>query len=109
VLVGCRGTTEGFDANWDQKGGTFDPAERVALASARAKFAAGETEAARREFVDQQARDPENIEVGVWLQEVELALLAAAARGEVLAGVDKITWDGAFYRRDIAHRALARE
>jgi hypothetical protein len=85
ALLGCRATNEEFDANWDQQGGTFDPTERVALASARAKFAAGELEAARREFADQLARDPENIEVGVWLQEVELALLAAAARGEVLA------------------------
>ena len=27
----------------------------------------------------------------------------------VYAGVEKIKWDGAFYRRDIGHRALARE
>jgi phosphoribosylamine--glycine ligase len=40
---------------------------------------------------------------------VGLGKTAAAARDRVYAGVDKITWDGAFYRRDIAHRALARE
>jgi hypothetical protein len=85
LLAGCRAPTEGFDANWDQRGGSFDPAERVVLRAARAKLAAGELEAARGELVDLLARDPENIEVGVWLQEVELALLAAATRGEELA------------------------
>jgi phosphoribosylamine--glycine ligase len=40
---------------------------------------------------------------------VGLGETVAAARDRVYAGVDKISWDGAFYRRDIAHRALARE
>jgi len=85
LLGGCRAPTEAFDPSWDQRGGSFDPAARVALSTARAKFAAGELEAARLELAELLARDPENIEVGVWLQEVELALLAAATRGEELA------------------------
>ena len=32
-----------------------------------------------------------------------------AARDAAYAGVREITWDGAFYRTDIAHRAIARE
>ena len=32
-----------------------------------------------------------------------------AARDAAYAGVHEITWDGAFYRTDIAHRAIARE
>jgi phosphoribosylamine--glycine ligase len=33
----------------------------------------------------------------------------SAARDAAYAGVHEITWDGAFYRTDIAHRALERE
>jgi phosphoribosylamine--glycine ligase len=32
-----------------------------------------------------------------------------AARDAAYSGVREITWDGAFYRTDIAHRAIARE
>ena len=32
-----------------------------------------------------------------------------AARDAAYAGVGAISWDGAFYRTDIAHRALVRE
>ena len=32
-----------------------------------------------------------------------------AARDAAYAGVRKITWDGAFYRKDIGHRAIQRE
>ena len=41
------------------------------------------------------------------------AIIAAqaerAAAGEAYAAVDKICWDGVYLRRDIGHRAIARE
>ena len=33
----------------------------------------------------------------------------SSAAGEAYAAVDKICWDGVYLRRDIGHRAIARE
>ena len=40
---------------------------------------------------------------------VGLGTSVAAAAAEAYAAVDKIDWDGAYFRRDIGHRAIARE
>ncbi|MEZ6018261.1 MAG: hypothetical protein R3F49_24400 [Planctomycetota bacterium] len=81
LVAACGGPSETFEANWDQRGGTFGPKARIAFAAARAQIAAGDLDGARRELEALCLEDPGNIEAGAWLQDVELDLLAVMARG----------------------------
>lgn len=79
LCVACGTTRERWEPSWDAPYSTFDDALRAALEVALEHFEAGRFEAAWS-LLDPLAREqPDNIEVGLWLQETELELLTAGS------------------------------
>ncbi len=105
LALACRAPSELFDATWDRPGSAFAPEARAALSLAMARLAADNPEGAHAALMELAASDPENIEAGAWLQDVELLLLAEARRGLALAdeGLARLARDpdaeGALRRR----------
>jgi len=105
LTLACRAPSEVFEATWDRPGSNFSPEARAAFSLAMARLAADNAEGARSALSELVAADPENVEAGVWLQDVELLLLARSRRGLVPAdeGLARLARDpdaeGALRRR----------
>jgi len=80
LCAGCGATRERWTPSWDLPHATFDDGLRAEFEVACRHFENARFEAAWAQF-DRLAREnPDNIEVGLWLQETELELLAAGSR-----------------------------
>ncbi|MEE8468259.1 MAG: hypothetical protein V3T22_07375 [Planctomycetota bacterium] len=89
LCVACGTTREAWRPSWDAPYSTFDDALRADFAVALEHFEAGRWEAAWS-LLDPLAREHrDNIAVGLWLQETELALLTAGSTvSPVLAALE---------------------
>lgn len=89
LCVACGTTREAWTPSWDAPYSTFDDALRADFAVALEHFEAGRWEAAWS-LLDPLAREHrDNIAVGLWLQETELALLTAGSTvSPVLAALE---------------------
>lgn len=76
LAASCAATRESWHATWNAPYGEFDRTLRSELEEARADMEAGRLEEAYRALRAARAAHPDNIELAVWTQEVELALVA---------------------------------
>jgi tetratricopeptide (TPR) repeat protein len=79
LCAACGTTRERWTPSWDAPYSTFDADLQAEVALALGHFEAGRFEDAWSLF-DRQAREnPDNVSVGLWLQETELELLASGS------------------------------
>ncbi len=76
--LACGSPRVSWETDWSAPYGTFDTDLRGAFTAARAEMDAGRLELARTRLATLAQTSPDNLEIGVWLQDVELALLEAA-------------------------------
>ncbi len=79
VACGCTATVETWEPKWRAPYASFDKSARAELKQAREAMARGDWPAAWAALTALAQADPDNIEVGRTLQEVELELIAAGS------------------------------
>lgn len=75
ALAGCGAAPARWRPTWTAPGAQFGEDGRAAFVEARSRLDAGDVAGARDALVALAQADPENLEVGAWLQDVEALLL----------------------------------
>jgi len=75
LVAACGGSSVRWSPSWTAPGARFAVEQREAFADARERLDAGDRLAALDALRDLHAADPDNLEVGAWLQDLELELL----------------------------------
>jgi len=107
ALEACGSTPIRWESRWDAPYSDFDSASRSAFVEARERMEAREWARAHELLAPLARAHPDNIQIGVWNQELELLLLeeGAAEIDPVLAAIAADPEPFAALRRSYAQRA----